>query len=347
MGFRLAELFVEFKVQGLAQFAGALDDVRRRNQALADVQSKFGAAGVEALKKVQQQAEATRKKFDDATRTLTIFGAAGTAAILGFTRAGLAGTAQGNYLALTMERLSREVAGIFLPTVEKLIGYLEETVDWFRSLSGEQQDSIQKWVLIGAGVLAVVVILPKLLGGIGAVITVAKGLYLAIVGIPAAIAWITAAIPPLIGAVSSLSASLFAFAANPVVLAIAGIAALVLALLPLIEKLKEGTAAWNDFSKAAGSLGGANSDLAGGAVRRQGPISDLELGGKKKDRGKDHRSAQLVGGGFEALEQTYRRIQESVSKVDYGKQMVDEQGRSNGFLSQIFDEMRKRQQGLT
>ncbi len=91
-----------------------------------------------------------------------------TASITGFVTAGLAGTAEGEHLRFQFSELSREIAGVFLPVIEKITAGVRQLVGWFRALSGEQQDQIMKWSLIGLGVLAVAKVLPLVITGLKA-----------------------------------------------------------------------------------------------------------------------------------------------------------------------------------
>ncbi len=315
MAFRLAELFVEFSVQGMSQYVDALDQVRRRNQQLAEIVNKFGQAGVDAMKKIKAETEQNAKKFDDAKRSVIGWGLAAEAAVLGFVRAGLAGTAQGNYLAIQFERLSREVAGIFLPAVEKLIEYLEKTVNWFRGLSGAQQDAIMKWTLWGTAALAAAVLLPILKAGFMALIVVVKG----------------------------LSVALYGLAMNPVLLILT---ALTVGFITFREEVEQAIRAMKEFAKEKLNIdveGTANlvSDIGKGLRQR----FNIPEPGKKGGEG--HRTAMLAGGGFEGIEQTYRRIQESVSKADYGKQTVDNLEKIGGGIGLLLEAIRALKPGMS
>jgi hypothetical protein len=102
--------------------------------------------------------------------------AIGTASILGFVRAGLQGTAQGEMLHYRMQMLSREIANVFLPTINKANEYLGQAVSWFRGLNGEQQDNIRKYAFIALGILGVVGALPKLVAAAQAAMTALSAL---------------------------------------------------------------------------------------------------------------------------------------------------------------------------
>lgn len=89
-----------------------------------------------------------------------------TGSMLGFTAAGLRGTAAGASLSLHFQLLSREIANVFLPTITGVLDKLNAVVNWFRSLSGEQQQSILHWSRLTVGLLGTSVLLPKIAAGL-------------------------------------------------------------------------------------------------------------------------------------------------------------------------------------
>lgn len=107
-----------------------------------------------------EKAAAGAKKFAEASKYAFALGITGA---IGFVRAGLQGTVQGELLNYRMQLLSREIASVFLPVVQKMTDYIGEAVSWFRSLNREQQDQIRRYTLIGLAVLGVVGTLPKLI----------------------------------------------------------------------------------------------------------------------------------------------------------------------------------------
>ncbi len=91
-----------------------------------------------------------------------------SAAIGGWVRAGLSGTTMGERLGLQFSLLSREIASLFIPVLEMVIGALQRVTDWFRSLSGETQALIGWTATAVVGLLGVATILPRIIGGISA-----------------------------------------------------------------------------------------------------------------------------------------------------------------------------------
>jgi hypothetical protein len=96
--------------------------------------------------------------------------------ILGFVTAGLAGTTQGAYLTFMFQQLSRQIAGVFMPYIKKLIDFMVDLVEKMRNLSGDQQDQILHWAEMGLAILGVAVIGGKLLGVMSAVSMAFQGL---------------------------------------------------------------------------------------------------------------------------------------------------------------------------
>lgn len=89
-----------------------------------------------------------------------------TNAAKSWVQAGLSGTAHGNALSMQMTMLSQQIAGVFVPTIEKVIRGLERVVSWFRSLTGEQQGNIRRWVEAAAAMVLVHTILGRLIVGV-------------------------------------------------------------------------------------------------------------------------------------------------------------------------------------
>lgn len=82
-----------------------------------------------------------------------------TAGVLGFVRAGLAGTVESYRMELQMQRLSRQVAAIAAPALNVLSNTVGKIADRFHRLSGPQQDFLLKLGLVavvGVPVLAFV-----------------------------------------------------------------------------------------------------------------------------------------------------------------------------------------------
>src|SRR5216683_1983591 len=153
---------------------------------LADYVVQFSSRGAEVLKKtigeihgemekMQAGAEAMGRKAGLAFATLT--GTVGA-----FVARGFAGSQQMNAMAFQMERLSRGIAGMFVPEMNKVIDLVGQAADFFRSLTGAQQDNIKRWIEAAAVGLGLAMVLPKVFAGLS---LVAAGFKAVAVGIAA------------------------------------------------------------------------------------------------------------------------------------------------------------------
>lgn len=79
---------------------------------------------------------------------------AASAAVTGFALAGFRGTVQSEMMAFQMQRLSREVASLFIPAMDSATRIVGELTKKFQGLSGQQQDAIGKSLLLAGGVMA-------------------------------------------------------------------------------------------------------------------------------------------------------------------------------------------------
>lgn len=164
----------------LKEIAKALEDEKNRVSDLAkqwDVSSVSISAAFAKIKQNEQDEKKKGEEFAAKNKENTLqriknaqeaqlaivnsFKAASNA-VLGFVKAGLAGTVQGEMLAWQFTLLNREIAGIFLPVIYKLQSFMEQLVQKFRSLTGEQQKNIRVWTLTIIGALAFMVALVKL-----------------------------------------------------------------------------------------------------------------------------------------------------------------------------------------
>lgn len=190
----------------------SLEQIARRlgmgKAAFAELEKAAGgdiskiAAGLERFRK--ESIEKTQASLKSFTTAATLAFAGASASILGFAKAGLAGTSHGERMSLMFGLINREISSLFLPTIDKIIHKLEQLFSYFRSLSGEQQDNARRWLegAIAAGTLAIV--LPRVFAGLSLVSAGVKALGAAIVGAEAATG--IGALLPLIGlAISALT----------------------------------------------------------------------------------------------------------------------------------------------
>jgi hypothetical protein len=115
-------------------------------------------------------------KFGTVAR-LALAGA--TASVVGFVRAGLSGTVEGNYLSLQWQMLSREIASVFLPLIRTLTSLVQQLVVKFQQLDGEGQKNVRNMALMAGGAGVLLGILPKLASGFGSIGTSAAQIAMA------------------------------------------------------------------------------------------------------------------------------------------------------------------------
>ncbi len=166
---KLADLFVEFGVENDAQLKTVLKEIEKEFR-------EEEKAAKEAAKAQEEHAKKVGAAYREVGAIAVAAFASAQGALMGFVRAGFAGTAESDMFGTQLKMLSQEIASIFLPIMEAATEKVMEITDWFRSLSGEEQDNILQIVTwVGAIGLAIAVI-PKIVSAIGAIITVVRSL---------------------------------------------------------------------------------------------------------------------------------------------------------------------------
>lgn len=142
---KLAEMFVEFTIKGIQ-----------------GVQTALGTLHTQ-LKQIQTGSEAVGRAATLAFGTASL-------AIGGFIKEGISASAVGDVLAVQMEKLGRNVAGLFSPEIHKAIDLLRQVNDWFRDLTEQQRENIVHWIKVAAAGLSVAIILPRIIGGLAVLV---------------------------------------------------------------------------------------------------------------------------------------------------------------------------------
>src|ERR1051325_7756769 len=109
------------------------------NKALMEIKSNLKELNAELLKQIPG---IFLGKLEELSKSAARGFAVMTVGITGFVTAGLSGTALGERLTFQVSMLSREIANVFLPVIESISNGLQRLIDWFRSLTGEQQNSL-------------------------------------------------------------------------------------------------------------------------------------------------------------------------------------------------------------
>lgn len=182
MAEKLVEHAVELKVEGMEGVRKAFAEAQAGPGPLATAARPWGGAlasaalaPARALGLAWAGAAAGLGQLQAAGTALTPAFTAASGALMGWVRAGMAGTAEAEMLSLQMGLLHREVANIFAPAVQKVVGFVTDLAAKFRSLSGDQQEQIRHWVGVGAAAVGVLVVVPRLtaaLQSMGAVMKV-------------------------------------------------------------------------------------------------------------------------------------------------------------------------------
>jgi hypothetical protein len=181
MAMLIASLFVEISARGAPQVVAATrsvanamsqlnavrvigtrfqrqaDDVEQRTGGLLDQLARQRRAHVREMRALQYA-------IGPVTHAFTLL----SGSIVGFVAAGLRGTTEGNALAQRMSLISREIAGVFLPVVNKVIDVVTNVLNWFRNLTSAQQDLIMN---LGLGAVAGLGLAKMLAGPLTAAIT--------------------------------------------------------------------------------------------------------------------------------------------------------------------------------
>ena len=190
----LGSYFVEFSSKGGAELRKEFTELKGELDKMVAGGQKVGSDMVVAFDRLKRKVDENRDgaakataqmdKFKSALtevgRVGTVAFAAAEASLLGFVRAGFQGTAEAQYLDYSMKQLSMEIASVFLPVMAEVVDTVQEIADWFRALGGEQQDSLMKWALWIGSIGTILILLPKIVSVVSAMITVFRSLGVAI-----------------------------------------------------------------------------------------------------------------------------------------------------------------------
>ncbi|HYE21320.1 MAG TPA: hypothetical protein VEA69_22935 [Tepidisphaeraceae bacterium] len=213
MPFKLADFFCQFSAQGHQELKKEFETLKRQMEDMSDAGEKVGTEMKQQFRSMSRDLEESKKKADQLKEAYaTVAGgmrtafAAASLTLTGFIRAGLQGTSEGNAFALSMQQLSREIASLFLPVIRSAIRLVQDLTGWFRSLDGSTQRLVGStilWVgLFGTGVI----ILPKLVAGFTALVSVIRGLAAALAAANIASGGLLAALGAIAAVVITISA---------------------------------------------------------------------------------------------------------------------------------------------
>lgn len=116
---------------------------------------------------LEKQAREMERQHAQAGKLALVYGVA-SAALLGWVRAGLQGTAEGERMGLMFGLVSREIASIFTPAIHAMIRALENAYAALRELTGGQQETIRNTAAMVLGFLGIATLVPRLIGSVQA-----------------------------------------------------------------------------------------------------------------------------------------------------------------------------------
>lgn len=210
----LAELVVQFVQKGQEEIQKSVEQVQGQIQSFAAVVADLGnkmtasmtqlgakigglsvavdglgkqiASGMtQAAAKTKESAAAASslgEAFARAGSAINLALGAGAAVVGNFVRQGLSASAMGQVFSFQMEQLSRVIAGLFRPELERVLDGIGRLTNWIRGLTDAQKANISRWIEGGAAALAVGVVLPRIASGFAAITAAVKGLSAVLAG---------------------------------------------------------------------------------------------------------------------------------------------------------------------
>ncbi len=325
-GFNKAlEMQVKRQVVGVASAAGYTKAQRDFLYATARVD-----VGLANFQKKLERVQTTMKPLTDAMKWAQI-------GILGFVTAGMAGTTEGAALQVRLRALSMEIAGIFKPVIDAIIGKLDDLVTWFRKLTPQEEKQLRFWALFTAGALMAIPVIMRVIGAIRSLIAVMQllGLSALTSGFMAMGAALLALIPIY---------AMFYAAQRRSVKAKADELEELVASVKMTDQAKDNLKEYIDQANKFERLGMHDEakDILDKAIRQlraQGAVTRDE----KRQAELTRNRMTLQGGAFEGIADTWRRIQATANRTDFDKQTANNTKRAADAL----EEMRDRRAGPT
>ena len=165
-----------------------------------------GRIAKEAAQRVSESISAVQKATQSFVNQAAAAFDQAKAGLMAWVTAGVAASSAGQVLSFQMEALSRNVAGLFGPEIQKVTDLVQNLTTWIRGLSDEQRENIAQWIMGAAVGGTVAAILPKIVAGVQAATIGVKALTVAL----ASSGW--GAIVPIAGAAVTALAGLGAAA---------------------------------------------------------------------------------------------------------------------------------------
>lgn len=319
---------------------------------------------------------ASVKRFQEAQRAFVTNQLAGqraiaagyqmvTGAVMGFVRAGLQGTAEGNLINLRFQQLSRQIANLFLPVINRVIAALDRVVNWFYRLDGRQQANIARWAGMGIAALFAANQLPKVAAGFEMVGAAMKA---AMAGNPIGLILVaTAAIIGMLASTEKGQAALTKLGDTVKNLLGPALDMLADSLNIIADSLADAAEgienAAEQFAQARGANRQAEAEQARSANRYAtafhptniflrtvaNPLDPVaawrtafeqaETGGRQTRRRRQELTP--AGGGFESVGEQYRRLTTAAARIDVQQRQLDTQGDILATLRGLFQHVQR------
>lgn len=91
--------------------------------------------------------------------------------LVGFARSGFSGTIEMTQFSFALQLIGREVAGLFVPAMRTATEWLQRISRALRSMTGDQQESLRRWLMMGAAVTGFAAVMPRAIGMAGGLMT--------------------------------------------------------------------------------------------------------------------------------------------------------------------------------
>ena len=164
-GNTLSDWTVNFTAKGIPSILSGAGKIKSKLTEHLTEYEKLSAA----IKRIKEQRESVRigrmaeemsmttgMQIDRWANRAAVGFAVLSGATMGWVTAGMSGTVEAYQLQQSFSYLSREIAGVFAPTIRDVVDGIRSLTRWFRSMSGEQQATIRNVVLFTGGLLVAV-----------------------------------------------------------------------------------------------------------------------------------------------------------------------------------------------
>ena len=180
-----------------------------------------------------------------------------------------------NLLQVKFAQLSVQIGSIFLPILTKVTGYVDKVLQYFRSLSQEQRQNIERWTEVGLVVLGVGAALAAIATVVSPIIGLMSSLGSVISVIGPMFAAVSGSIGSLVGALGGI-AGIVGAVAGPLLIIVGACVAVAAAVMALNGEFNESFANMYASVKpilaSLASVFQSTMDMVGNALRKLLPV---------------------------------------------------------------------------